>query len=331
LIFTLRPEVNAVSQWSRHSLVFGAFSEFGFYESETDSNYQDFGGTVGGTLDVRRNSRTDGLLGISRLHEDRDDASDAPTDDVTQFWVYSSELGHRHEFNRLFLRPTVFARRYAYEKAGDFSNARRDYNNYGLGMRVGVIVSPRINVFTEVNGDSVRYDTSADNEDSDGYDVLGGVEVDFTRLVVGEASIGYTARDYDNFDDEDGLAGNLAITWTPTQLTTVNFLGRAGFEEADVVYEGDRASGSLNQTIGVTVRHDLRRNIQLLGRASYARDDFENTSRTDNTYRLGAGIVYLINRNFSVDAGYDFSTRDSDDNDAEFDRNIFRIGLTARL
>jgi hypothetical protein len=332
-IFTLRPEVSAQSQWSRHSLELSAFGEVGLYQDFDDNNYEDFGAALSGTLDVRRNSRSDGRLGITRLHEDRDDPDDTGGDDVTQFWFYDATIGHRHEFNRLFVRPTAFARRYAYEEAGEFSNAERDYNNYGLGLRSGVIVSPRINVFAEVNGDLVRYDDGEpDNEDSEGYQVLGGVEVDVTRLIVGEASLGYGARDYDgDFDDTDGVAGNLGIVWTPTELTTVDFRGRAGIDESDVIFEGERASGVLNTTIGVTVRHDLRRNIQLNVRASYAHEDFEGTSRTDETYRIGGGIAYLINRNFSIDAGYDFSTRDSDEDASEFDRNIFRIGLTARL
>lgn len=333
-IFTLRPEISAESQWSNHSLAVSTFGEFGFYESETDSNYQDFGGAVAGTLDVLRNSRADGRLGISRLHDDRDDPDQADVQDVTQYFLYDATVGYRHTFNRIFLRPTGFARRYAYENAGDVSNAGRDYNTYGLGLRTGFIVSPRISVFTQVDGDLVRYDEGGDNDDSsDGIDVLGGVEVDFSRLIVGEASIGYGWRTYENddFDDTNGLAANLGITWTPTQLTTVDFFGRSAIDESDVVFEGERASGELNQQIGVTVNHDLRRNIVLSATTSYERGDFQETSRTDHTFRAGGGITYLINRNFSVDATYNFSTRDSDSNNDEYTRNIFRIGLLARL
>ena len=45
----------------------------------------------------------------------------------------------------------------------------------------------------------------------------------------------------------------------------------------------------------------------------------------------GAGASYLINRNFSIDAGYRYSKLWSDDNEEEFDRNVVRIGVTARL
>jgi hypothetical protein len=160
-------------------------------------------------------------------------------------------------------------------------------------LRAGVSVSPRINVFGEVNGDLVRYDDAGSNDDNRGGDVRAGVEVDFTRLVVGEMSLGYAYRQYENFENEGGLAGDVGITWTPTQLTTVDLVGRAGFEETTVVFEGDEASGNLTTGIGVIVNHDLRRNIRLNANAGYDRDDFQGTNRVDNTFRLGGGVSYL--------------------------------------
>ena len=330
-IFTLRPEVRAESQWSRHSLAATAFGEFGLYESEDDSNYQDFGTALTGRLDVTRDSRTTGSIGISRLHEDRESADDTGDQDVTQFWRSDARVNHRHNFARLFVQPSLFAQRLNFESAGDFDNAERDRNRYGAGFRAGVNVSPRLNVFGEVNGDVVRYDDAGSDDDGQGGDVRAGVEVDISRLVIGEVSLGYAYRQYDSSENEGGLAGDMGITWTPTQLTTVDFTGQAGFQESTVFFEGDQASGNLNTGIGVAVNHDLRRNIRLNANARFDRDDFQGTSRVDDTFRVGAGVTYLLNRNLSVDATYRFDTRDSDADNEEFDRNIFRIGLTARL
>ncbi len=330
-IFNVRPEVRAESQWSRHALAATTFGDFGFYEQETDRNYQDFGAALTGRLDVLRNSRTTGTVGISRLHEDAESADDQGQQDVTQFWLSEARLAHRHEFVRLFVQPSTFARRLNFENAGNVDNADRDRNVYGVGFRAGVILSPRINVFGEVNGDAVRYDDAGSDDDSQGGNARGGFEIDVTRLIVGEASLGYAYRQNKDFNNEGGLSGDLGITWTPTELTTVNFTGQAGFEETTVVFEGDRASSDLNTGIGVRVDHDLRRNIRLNANASYDRSDFQGTSRVDNTFRVGAGVTYLINRNFSVDATYRFDTRDSDANNEEFDRSIIRLGLTARL
>jgi hypothetical protein len=330
-LFTLRPEITAQSQWSRHSLAASVFGDFGFYANEDDANYQDFGTALTGGLDVTRNSRTTGSLAFSRLHEDPESADDLDDEEVTQYWRSEARVRHRHNFVRMFVQPSLFARRLAYEDTGNIDNAQRDRNVYGTGLRAGVAVSPRINVFGEVNGDLVRYDDAGSNDDNRGGDVRAGVEVDFTRLVVGEVSLGYAYRQYENFENEGGLAGDVGVTWTPTQLTTVDFVGRAGFEETTVVFDGDEASGNLTTGVGVIVNHDLRRNIRLNANAGYDRDDFQGTNRVDNTFRLGGGVSYLINRNLSVNASYRFDTRDSDDNNNEFDRNIFRLGLTARL
>ena len=330
-IFTLRPELRAQSQWSVHSLAATAFSEFGFFADENDSNYQDFGGALDGRLDVRRDSATFGRLSFARLHEDRESADDAGVDDVTQFWVTEARLRHRHRFVRFFVQPSAFARRLAFEDAGDFSNADRDRSIFGGGLRVGATVSPAINVFVEGNADVVRYDDAGDFNDNNGYDARVGVEVDVTRLIIGEASVGYAYRQNDEFENEGGLASDIGITWTPTPLTTVNFTGRAGFDETTVTFEGDRSSGNLATGIGVRVDHELRRNIRLNASAAYDRDDFQGTNRVDDTFRLGAGVTYLLNRNLSIDASYRFDTRNSDANDAEFDRNLFRVGVTARL
>lgn len=330
-IFTLRPEIRAESQWSRHSLAASTFGEFGFFADENDSNYEDFGGALDGRLDVTRESATFGRLSFARLHEDRESADDVGEDEVTQFWVTEAALRHRHRFARFFVEPRLRARRLAFEEAGVVTNADRDRNFFDGGLRAGVTVSPAINVFAEGTADVIEYDDAGEINDSNGYVGRVGVEVDVTRLVVGEASIGYAYRQNDNFENEGGLAGDIGIVWTPTQLTTATFTGRAGFDETTVTFEGDRSSGNLASAIGVNVDHELRRNIILNGNASYDRDDFQGTGRTDDTFRIGGGVTYLLNRNLSLDATYRFDTRDSDDDGAEFDRNIFRVGVTARL
>ena len=73
------------------------------------------------------------------------------------------------------------------------------------------------------------------------------------------------------------------------------------------------------------------RNVVLSADAGYTRDDFSGIDRTDDTIDLGAGASYLINRNFSIDAGYVFTKRWSDDSEEEFDRNVIRVGVTGRL
>ncbi len=334
VIFTVRPEITALSQWSRHQLNVSAFGDFGFYGSHQDSNYQDFGVGLGGRLDALRNSRTSIQTAFARLHEDSEEADAQGNEDVTQYYRTSVNLNHRHEFTRIYVQPIARFLRLDYDNAGDIDNSDRDRNEYSLGLRTGYALSPRITPFVELIGSAREYDeTPGLDRNSTGFDALIGTTIDFTGVIFGEVSAGYTRREYDDNDLEnvDGFAGNAGVTWNVTPLTSVIFDGQAGIDETTVVYQGDTATANNYAGLGINVFHELRRNIILNVNGEYVRDDYEGTGRTDNTYTAGAGVSYLINRRFSLDATYDFSHRQSDDGNAEFDRNIFRLGLVAKL
>ncbi|NJO38495.1 MAG: outer membrane beta-barrel protein [Rhizobiales bacterium] len=47
--------------------------------------------------------------------------------------------------------------------------------------------------------------------------------------------------------------------------------------------------------------------------------------------RLGGGLTYWLNRNLSVNAGYDYSERDSNQAGEDFKVNQVSVGVTLRL
>ena len=157
----------------------------------------------------------------------------------------------------------------------------------------------------------------------------GGAAVDLTNLLVGEFSVGYRRQYFDegDFDEEDGVGYNVDLTYTPTLLTTVTASGGGDFRPTTQ----DNAEANFRSNIGLGVEHELLRNVILAANVGYTRDEFSGIDRTDNTIGAGGGVSYLINRNFSVNAGYSFTTRSSDEDDEEFDRNLIRIGVAARL
>jgi uncharacterized protein (PEP-CTERM system associated) len=129
------------------------------------------------------------------------------------------------------------------------------------------------------------------------------------------------------FDDEDGVSFGADLTWNPTTLTTLTLSGSGDFVPTTV----DDAAGNFRSTIGVRVDHEVLRNFLIGGRFAYTRDRFDRIDRTDNIIDVGANLTYLINRNFSVGAGYGFTDRSSDLETEEFSRNRVTVSLTARL
>ena len=337
IIFEVRPNVSAESQWSRHQLNLTADADIGLYKDSTDSNYYDFGVGANGRVDVLRNSALKFGVGLRRDHEDRDDPDESGDDDVTKIRQGTLNLAYRHFFNRVYVEPGVDFTRRDYEDTDNTNNDDRDNNRSRFRLRAGYAISPRLTVFGEGFYGFVEYDETPNDagldRESELFGGRAGVEIELTNLLVGEMSLGYSKQTYDDdqLDDIDSPSANVALTWYPTELTTVQGTVRGDIRETTTNVNGKPASGIIGAVAGIEVEHELRRNIFLTGQAIYQRDDFDGTSRTDDIFRLGGGLRYLLNRNIGIDANYNFSTRSSDDNENEFDRSIFRIGLVARL
>ena len=330
LITLIEPVVRMESNFSRHRLAFEAGGEVALHINEEDEDYEDFYGAVDGTLDITRNSNLTAGIEAGRDHEGRDDVEDDPDDDLSEFWRYRSDLSFFQAFNRLNFRVGGNAQRRAYTEEEE---ADRDINIYNAIVRTGFFVSPRINTFVQGLYNIQRRDQTPDDggidRDSEGWGVSVGAELGFTDLLTGELGFGYRVQSFEesDFDDESGFGFDGALTWLPTQLTTVSLTAGSEFEPTDT----DDAESRFRNFGVLTVDHELLRNIILNGLVAYSRDDFEGIDRVDDTLDVGAGVSYLLNRNFSIDGGYTFTKRWSDDETEEFKRNRIRIGVTARL
>ena len=337
-IAVFSPNIAVQSDFSRHAIGLNVFSEVGRYFSETDENYWDFGIDGNGRLDITRDNNLQGGFTVARLHDARDD----PENDATvaesvrpvRYMNYDANLAYNHLFNRVTVRVTgLFDRNDYRQGAGSANQNDRDRNVYTGLLRVGYNVSPRINTFVEglytVQRRDVHRDSDGFERDSNGWGGRGGLDVNFTDLLFGEAFVGYRTEYFDDseFDTESGVNFGVGLTWLPTLLTTVALTGGSDFEPTT----NDEASSNFQTSVGLRVDHELLRNVLIGAEAGYVRSDFENTNETDNRFDLGADITYLINRHFSVGAGYGFTTRDSDDEEDEFDRNLFTVRVRAQL
>jgi hypothetical protein len=331
-ITVLQPQVRVQSNFSRHRLGLTAGGEIAFYADQNNENYQDAFIATDGRLDITRQNYFDGQLRVARGHQGRDDPEDNPNADLRELYTYGGSLSFTQLFNRLNFRLTGGAARIAYV---DSNQADRDQNTYNAALRTGFFVSPRINTFIEGSYNIEKRDRRTDfagiDRDSQGWGVSGGAEVNLTDLLVGEFSVGYRRQSFDenSFSDEDGIGYGIDLTWTPTRLTTVVASGSGDFRPTSS--EGSGAQSNFRSAAGLSVDHELLRNVHIGGHVDYTRDSFSGISRTDDTVAAGADATYFLTRNFSIDAGYTFANRWSDVANKEFTRNLIRLGITARL
>ncbi len=331
-ITLLQPLVKVQSNFSRHSLNLTAGGNIAFHANETDENYQDAFLQSNGRLDITRQNYLDAAVNVARAHQGRDDVENNPNQSLKELYQYGGSLSFTQLFNRLNFTLTGDVARDNYQSNID---SDRDQNSYTGELRTGFFISPRINTFVygtyNVTNRDQKVDSSGVERDTKSWGTGVGTTVDLTDLLTTTFQVGYTRQSYAeaDFSDKDGVGYNLSLTWTPTRLTTVRATGGGDFRPTSS--QGSDAQTNFQSTVGASIDHELLRNVHIGAHVNYIQDAFSGPSRTDNTVAFGGGVTYLLNRNFSVDAGYTYQQRFSDESTDEFTRNLFLVGLTARL
>lgn len=330
IVTLIEPAVEFQSQWSRHLLAVELGSEIAIHAEESDEDYQDFFAIGRGRVDVSRQTNVETNAQARLGHEGRDDPEDAGNDELTDLYEFGGGIALNHEINRLGFTVGADVLRTVYD---DDAEEDRNANVYDFLLRTSYEVSPRLDAFIEGRYNIEDRDDNVDDNgiarDTDGYEGRLGAGLDITSVLFGEAFAGYRVQrfDEDDFDDETGLSFGVDLNWNPTLLTSIGFSGERDFRATD---EGGAAS-NFRTEFGVTIDHELMRNVIVNGEARYQNDDFRGDDREDDTILLGAGITYWLNRNLSFNAGYDFQERDSNQAGEDYTVNEFSIGLTARL
>jgi len=319
--YVIAPEFLAVSDWERHALVAdlrGSFTGYGgslpqtldggVNSAPTNVDRPDFTGHVDGRLDVF--SDTD-VTAQGRLRV----ATDNPGSPNIQAGLARYPLattvggtfGFDQRFNRLQVSAGATVDRTSYQNStltdGEVtSNDDRNFNQYGGVGRISYELTPAVKPFGEIEGDSRVHDLALDRggfqRDSSGGYAKAGTSFEFSRLLIGEVSIGYAARNYidPRLNRLDGLLTSASLVWTPTPLTTAKFNADTQIAETTLA----ATSGVLVHTYSFEVDHDFRRWLTGIGKFTYGTLDYQGDNRSDKTYSLEGDLIYKLMRSFWI-------------------------------
>ena len=319
--YVVAPEFLAVSDWERHALVAdlrGSFTGYGntfppptdgtISSAPVDIDRPDFTGHVDGRLDVTHDTR---LLGQARLRVSTDNPGSPNIQaGLARYPVYTTlggTLGVDQNFNRLQISAggTVDRTVYQFSKLTDgtsTTNDDRNFNQFGGVGRISYDLLPGLKPFAEVEGDSrvhdVKFDRSGFQRDSSGGYAKAGSSFEFSRLLTGEISVGYYARDYvdPRLNRLQGLLVASSLTWTATPLTTTRFYSTTSIEETTL----PGTSGVLTHVYTVEVDHDFRRWLTAIGKFTWGSLDYQGDARSDKIYSVSGDLIYKMTRNLWV-------------------------------
>jgi len=327
------PEFLAVSDWERHALVAdlrGSFTGYGgslpptvdgaISSAPINVDRPNFIGHVDGRLDVTEDTH---LTSQVRLLVSTDNPGSPNIQaGLAKYPIYTTlggTFGIDQNFNRLNIAAGGTVDRTVYQNSlltdgSASSNDDRNLNQFGGIGRASYELTPGLKPFVEVEGDSRVHDLPIDRNgyarDSSGGYAKAGTSFEFTRLLTGEISIGYEARDYvdPRLDRLQGLLVASSLTWTATPLTTAKFYSTTSIDETTL----PGASGVLTHTYTIEADHDFRRWLTGIGKFTYGTLDYQGGGRFDKVYTLEGDLVYKMTRNLWIKGTVLRSILDSD-------------------
>jgi hypothetical protein len=173
---------------------------------------------------------------------------------------------------------------------------------------------------------------------SSGYRIDVGSRINLTGVTYIDAFVGYLDQNYEaaQYGSIGGVDFGANVVWNATQLTTVKFQTGRTVQDINTEVLGTLAvnsPGFLQTTVGLSVDHELLRNLLLNGNITYTNDAFQNITRVDNIYAIGAGAKYLLNRNLYLGGSYLFQKVDSSGQAAMFPytSNLFLLRISTQL
>ena len=318
--YVVAPELLAASDWTRHSVVVDLRGSFTGYGSTfpsppgqisgvpTSVDRPDFTGKIDGRLDVDRDTGVNSELRL-RVGTDNPGSPNIQAG-LSRYPLYATtggSLGVEQDFNRLRLAAIGNVDRTAYQDSRltdgeSTTNDDRNFNQYGGIGRVSYDLLPGLRPFGEIEGDSRVHDTQFDrngfHRDSNGGYVKAGTTFEFTRLLTGEASIGYAQRTYTDphLENLSGLLTSASLVWAATPLTTARFIATTSIDETTL----SGVSGVLTHTYTVEVDHDFRRWLTAVGKFTWGTLDYQGSGRLDKLTSISGDLVYKLNREFQV-------------------------------
>jgi len=318
-IFTVAPEIDFQSTWSRNALAGYVRDSQSFYVNHSGEDVNQYGAGLSGKYefgDSVLSAATDyGRYALSRTAANSlQGLSEHPIEyDYTDASAVLS-----HTFNRLRLAGRFDYQDYSYLNGEEPGGAVVFENNFShyietYSGKLEYAVSPDTAVYVAGAYNERQYalhpPTVAYTSNSTGYNITGGVNFDVTHLVRGDVQLGYLDQEYASslFHDIKGLSAKGQVEWFPTQLTTVTLTGLRAVGDSGVI----GSAGYINATGGLQVDHELLRNLILTLTATTAHNSYYGASRVDQIWSIGASADWLLNRRVGLGFGYAHSDQTS--------------------
>ena len=189
-------------------------------------------------------------------------------------------------------------------------------------------VAPRTYLMAEARQTDVSYEQPASPLSAKEYRYYGGVTWEATAATTGTIKVGQLRRDFKNTDEPTftDTSWEGVVSWAPKSYSKFDFYTARQTNESTGL-----GNFILTSIAGVTWTHGWTSYITTAVDARYQKDDYQGFDRTDKYKILGLKAGYKFRRWLTVGAEYTHTTRDSNVDSFEYDKNLYLITFTASM
>lgn len=165
---------------------------------------------------------------------------------------------------------------------------------------------------------------NGEERDNNAIRVLAGARLNYKDLILGSFGVGYEERTYDsnNIDAISAISFRGDLQLKPTRRDTITFEGSRSTND-----DNEIKAGATTTALGLNYTREINSRVFLDGSAQYQLNEFDDSNREDKQYKLGLGLLYIIDSGLFLEGRYAFGTKDSTQPGLSFDRNTYMVTL----
>jgi hypothetical protein len=325
------------SDWSRsevHGQLKAGYTDY-FQEPVLSAPYGS--GTLDGRYDVSKDLSFDGEGRFNIAQESESSLGlgsngSSVISPQTTVTTYGATAGGAQKFGDLTLGLHGTYDRTDYQNVdlpGAGNLALDDNNDWGLLARASYRLSAAISPFVELGVDRRIYDSRSDSfgfdRDSNGETEKIGMTVAFSKMLTGEASVGYGERQYQDprLPNANAPLLNGSLAWSVTPLTTITLKAQSALADAVLA----DASADVTHSYTIELSHALTRQITLAASAGYATDRYIGASLTDSITTLALKAEYHLSRDIVFKASASRQQYVSNSPNSNYVDDVFMLGV----
>ncbi|MEP7221711.1 MAG: outer membrane beta-barrel protein [Novosphingobium sp.] len=314
IYFNLRPEVNFRSNWNRHSFGGNIYLNESKHALRPTEDAFTYGAALQGVYDFSRDTQFHADLSFTHDVESRSNlGSYQGTVKPVRHNEYVVSAGVAHSVSDLTLNADVRLDILKYtdgQLPGGIVVSQYFRNDKALSLIGGATYDLGNGIGLTLNGqyDKVVYDFRPGqpgfipglnlDRSSHGFSLLGGVNLELSRLIFGTLQVGYLKRSYADpqFRGFNGLSFKANVLWNVTPLTSLGLrAGRTVQDNGSLIVAGNTRTDT-----AFTVNHELYRYVLLSGEIDYAH--YRPNGPGFQTNELGGmiGVRYLVDRHLTL-------------------------------